>query len=365
MRRALLRAVAAFRILSLVYAAVLIAHDHGGYRRPGLGWIVLAGMALWTVLISAANERRDTDEVALLVLDLAIAAAAVLLTSAVAYRAAIDHGAPTLPAAWSAAAVMAVAIAGGPWWGGLAGAVVSAADVIERQAVTQHTFNGVVLLMFTGLVGGYIVRLGERAETTLARSTRREAAAAERERLAREIHDSTLQVLALVARRGSELGGEGAELGRLAAEQEVALRTLVSTEQVDGGSVDGVDLRRLIAPLAASSVTLALPGEPVELPPSVAQAIAGAVSEAVTNVARHGGPGAKTWILVEDDAGGVTVSIRDDGVGVDPARLDVARREGRLGVAQSIVGRIEAAGGTAELTSSAGRGTEVVIHVSR
>ena len=47
-----------------------------------------------------------------------------------------------------------------------------------------------------------------------------EAATRERERLARGIHDSVLQVLALVRRRGEELGGEAAELGRLAGEQE-------------------------------------------------------------------------------------------------------------------------------------------------
>ena len=53
------------------------------------------------------------------------------------------------------------------------------------------------------------------------------AAAAERARLARAVHDGVLQVLALVQRRGAELGGEAAELGRLAGEQEAALRTLI------------------------------------------------------------------------------------------------------------------------------------------
>ncbi len=55
-----------------------------------------------------------------------------------------------------------------------------------------------------------------------------EAATRERERLARDIHDGVLQVLAMVQRRASALGGEAAELGRMAGEQEVALRSLVS-----------------------------------------------------------------------------------------------------------------------------------------
>ena len=44
------------------------------------------------------------------------------------------------------------------------------------------------------------------------------------------VHDGVLQVLALVQRRGLELGGEVAELGRLAGEQEVALRALVQRD---------------------------------------------------------------------------------------------------------------------------------------
>ena len=52
------------------------------------------------------------------------------------------------------------------------------------------------------------------------RAERAAAAAAERARLARVVHDGVLQVLALVQRRGAELGGDAAELGRLAGEQE-------------------------------------------------------------------------------------------------------------------------------------------------
>jgi signal transduction histidine kinase len=55
-----------------------------------------------------------------------------------------------------------------------------------------------------------------------------EAASRERERPARSIHDSVLQVLVLAQRKGAETGGEAAEIGRLVGTQEAALRALMS-----------------------------------------------------------------------------------------------------------------------------------------
>ncbi len=61
---------------------------------------------------------------------------------------------------------------------------------------------------------GYIAKLTTRAEQTMQRATEIEAASRERERLARTIHDSVLQVLAMVQRRGAEIGGPAAEIGQ-------------------------------------------------------------------------------------------------------------------------------------------------------
>ena len=79
---------------------------------------------------------------------------------------------------------------------------------------------------------------------------------------------------------------------------------------------------------------------------------------ALDNVAHHAGPGARAYVLLEDLGDAVVVSVRDDGVGIAAGRLDEARRQGRLGVAQSIVGRIESLGGRALLDSDEGIGTE-------
>src|SRR5690606_26993293 len=96
------------------------------------------------------------------------------------------------------------------------------------------------------------------------------------------------------------------------------------------------------------------PGEPVRVGPWVAGEIAAAVATALANVESHAGLGAKAYVLLEDTGDELIVSVRDDGVGIAPGRLAEAEAEGRMGVSRSIVGRIAALGGSAELLGGAG-----------
>ena len=121
----------------------------------------------------------------------------------------------------------------------------------------------------------------------------------------------------------------------------------------------------LVGPLADARITVSCPATPVLLPAVTATALSGAVAAALDNVARHAGPDARAWVLVEDEERHVTVSVRDDGAGFSEGRLAVAAAEGRLGVSHSIVGRVREVGGTASLMSSPGLGTEVELRVSR
>lgn len=359
------RAVAIFRILTLAYAAVLISRYHHVYAHPDGGFAVLGVMTAWTVVTAAAYATPRGRNPWLICADVAVTALVVLSTRLVDTAGHIDAGAPTLPVTWVAAPVLASAIAGGPL-GGLAGAAVIAAAVIgERGAVTGSTFGSTVLLLIAGGVVGYFVRFGLRAEAALERAARHEAAVAERERIARDIHDSVLQVLALVSARGRDLGGEAAELARLAGEQESALRAVVSGAWVRPPAGGLLDLAGLLEPLGGSRVTVSCPAGAVLLADEAARALAAATGEALDNVRLHAGADARAWVLVEDDAAAVTVSIRDDGNGFAEGRLAEAEAAGRLGVAQSIVGRLRDVGGKACLTSSPGQGTEVELRVSR
>ena len=82
------------------------------------------------------------------------------------------------------------------------------------------------------------------------------------------------------------------------------------------------------------------------------------VEACLSNVRHHVGRDAEAWVLLEDLGDRWVVSVRDDGPGIAPGRLEDAAREGRLGVAQSIVGRMRDLGGTADLVSVPGQGAE-------
>lgn len=355
------RALAVFRSLGLLYALAVYLRRYDEYEHPVGGWVVLALMAGWTALTAVAYGRPHLRRWPLLAADLAVAMATVVTTRFLDDPARIEAGAQTLPVVWAATPVLAIAVRGG-WPAGVAAAGgLAVADVVHRGALTVPTANNIVLLLLAGAVVGYTMSLARRGELALARALAVQAAAAERERLSREIHDNVLQVLALVGRRGREAGGQAAELGRLAADQERALRALVSAPP---GTVDGeVDLRALLSSYATSSVTVSTPATPVVLAAARAHDVAAAVRAALANVAAHAGEAARAWVLLEEAGSEVVVSVRDDGRGFDRERLEQARAQGRLGVAASIQGRLRDLGGTATVESVPGGGTEVELRI--
>ncbi len=90
------------------------------------------------------------------------------------------------------------------------------------------------------------------------------------------------------------------------------------------------------------------------------RALVAACSEAVLNAAKHAGVDeVSVYVEVEDDQ--VNAFVRDSGAGFDPATVP----EDRRGIADSIVQRMESHGGSVEIRSRPGAGTEVHLHLSR
>lgn len=360
------RAIAVFRVAAWGYAVILLADNNATYPRPLIGWLVVSGMAVWTAVAAWAYAQPARRRWPLLLTDLAIAGVCQFASRWVIDRDALSLGAATLPMAWVAGPVLAWATWRGRRYGAVAALAMGAVDGINRGFTNQVTLNGTVLLLFAGVIIGYVARLAVAAEERLQQATEVEASNRERERLARTIHDSVLQVLALVARRGTELGGEAAELGRLAGEQGATLRALVGVAGDPTTSRAGVvDLRTLVGRHASGTVSVGFPATPVRLNALAAGELSAAVGAALDNVRAHAGPDARAWILVEDEEAAITVTVRDEGVGMPPSRLAEAEAAGRLGVAQSIRGRIRDLAGTVTITTAPGAGTEVEMRIPR
>ncbi|MFF4648969.1 MacS family sensor histidine kinase [Streptomyces sp. NPDC001380] len=372
------RAIAFFRLLTLAYAAFRYLAVHREYAHPLGGWLFMAVLAAWTLATARSFLSAERCAWPLLAADLGMAVTGIMLTRFLDAPARIALPEEvTLPTIWAAGPVLGFAAKGGWRTAALAAAVVGTADIAERGAVTTDNVHNIVLLLVAGCAIGWIVDLARASETALARALQLEAATRERERLARDIHDGVLQVLAMVQRRGAELGGEAAELGRRAGEQEAALRALVGGVPQQGGPAGPrgaapgpdpaapQDLRALLGRYAGARVTVSAPGTPVLLPGRTAAELAAAVGAALDNVRVHAGEGARAWILVEEEPDEVVVGVRDDGPGFPPGRLGDAEREGRLGVAQSIRGRLRDLGGSADVVSVPGQGAEVEMRVPR
>jgi signal transduction histidine kinase len=375
---ALWRAIAVFRFASLGYAALLLGViNRDWYSRPGWAWAAIAAMTAWTVFTTFGYAHRRRRTARLLGADLVITAGLLLSTFALQSPVAQQRGVMPVTATWVAGPVLAWAVRYGRRAGTAAALILGGCDYALRSEDIVVVLNGVVLLLLAGAVVGHLSQLAADLEAEREHADRVEAASRERERLARDIHDSVLQVLALVARRGAEAGGTAAEIGRLAGQQEAALRTLIGTAPVTEPAGAGAgtaelparagetDLRALLLPCGTEKVTVSGPAGAVLLGEDFAVEVTAAVRAALDNVRRHCGEQARAWVLVEDEPDVVTVTIRDDGPGIPAGRLAEAAVAGRLGVSHSICGRLRDLGGSAQVSSVPGEGTEVTLRIPR
>jgi signal transduction histidine kinase len=347
--------------------------DRADYSRPDWAWAVMAVMTAWTIGTTIAYARPDRRTRLLLSADLALTVGLLLSTAVLQYPQAPRHGVTPVTATWLAGPVLAWAVRYGRRAGTISALIMSGCDlVLVHGAALRVVLNGMVLLLLAGVVVGHLARLAAQVEAERQHAIEVEAASRERERLARHIHDSVLQVLALVQRRGAEAGGTAAELGRLAGQQEAALRALVGggmEASAAGGRAPGasgaVDLRAVLLPAQTDRVTVSVPAQAVPLEKAAADELASAMRAALDNVRRHCGERTRAWVLVEDEPGLVTVTIRDDGPGVPDGRLAEAAAAGRLGVSHSIRGRLRDLGGSATIRSVPGEGTQVELRLPR
>lgn len=194
--------------------------------------------------------------------------------------------------------------------------------------------------------------------TVRALATERRARIREQERaeLAAHLHDSVLHTLALIQRHVDD----PREVQRLARSQERELRTWLyrppTGEQQDFARA----LERIVAEVEDSqgvTIEIVVVGD-CPLDDRLAATLQ-AAREAMINAAKHAGT-ATFSVYAEIEAGKVTVFVRDRGKGFD---VDAVSHD-RLGVKESIIGRMERNGGKAFVRTSPGDGTEIRLEMT-
>ncbi|WP_308197887.1 MacS family sensor histidine kinase [Saccharopolyspora soli] len=354
-----------FRMVTFLWACFWVVLQFHDYRRPWLALVVIVLMGLWTVFTVWRYWTRAGRTNRMVLLDCVVVSVLFLSNEFILSDAQMLNNYPSVVTVWHPTMVTAAASQWGMFGGLSTGIIAAASNYLIRGYSDPAMSLDTLLLVGTGLVLGLASDTARKSTERLARALRAEAATAERERLARSIHDSVLQVLARVRRRGAELGGEAAELAKLAGEQEIALRALVATTAQET-TLDGeTDLAARLQVLRTGRIHVSIPGNPVRLPEPLSTDLFAVVQEALANFDKHAGSDAQAWVLLEELPEEVVLTARDDGPGIPDGRLAEAAAEGRLGVAKSIRGRVKSMGGTITLDTAPGEGTEWEIRVPR
>lgn len=217
-----------------------------------------------------------------------------------------------------------------------------------------------VLVGITLLAGPYLVRVTQ----DLSEERLMRIRAQERAEVAAHVHDSVLHTLTLIQRNADNAG----EVRRLARAQERDLRTWLY--KPEGTGKDEADEPDTVAEAVRRSAAEVEDkhGVPIEVVvvgdcplDERTSAQMQAAREAMVNAAKYGGDGGPVQVYAEVEGRTVFVSVRDRGPGFD---LDSIPAD-RMGVRESIIGRMERNGGTARLRSVPDGGTEVELEMER
>jgi signal transduction histidine kinase len=184
----------------------------------------------------------------------------------------------------------------------------------------------------------------------------------------RIIHDTVLNTLTGIGWGG---GDDVEETRARCGRSMTAVRQLLAEDDDPEGNPPAVGMAQRLEDRVEDVVTAANgtgldvtlttgPGDPPPadaVPAEVVDALAGAIGEVLANVRRHAGTTRADVTVSRDTWGGVRIEACDEGVGFDPERCP----PDRLGLRESVVGRVADVGGSATIRSAPGRGTTVVL----
>ena len=245
----------------------------------------------------------------------------------------------------------------------LVAAGVSGIFVLQGSAAHLGSVLQAALAVLVGialLAGPYLVRMTQ----DLSEERLMRIRAQERAEVAAHVHDSVLHTLTLIQRNAEN----ASEVRRLARAQERDLRNwLYRPEGTGKDEADEPDTLAEAVKRSAAEVE-DKHGVPIEvvvvgdcpLDDRIGAQMQ-AAREAMVNAAKYGGEGGAVQVFAEVEGRTVFVSVRDRGPGFD---LDSIPAD-RMGVRESIIGRMERNGGTARLRAVPDGGTEVELEMER
>ncbi|ESP97728.1 PspC domain-containing protein [Streptomyces sp. CHA1] len=245
----------------------------------------------------------------------------------------------------------------------LVGAGVSGMFVIQGSAEHLGAVLQASLAVLVGvalLAGPWLVRMAQ----DLGQERLMRIRAQERAEVAAHVHDSVLHTLTLIQRNADR----PAEVRRLARSQERELRNWLHRPQGSGRAAEDEPATLAEAVKRAAAEVEDKHGVPLEVVlvgdcplDEPLPALIQAAREAMVNAAKYGGEGGPVQVFAEVAGPELFVSVRDRGPGFD---LDAVPAD-RMGVRESIIGRMERHGGTARLRSAPDGGTEVELEMRR
>jgi len=327
------------------------------------GWWLaapLTGLCLWSAFFTWQVRRSGLTPTVVLADAAVISALALVQQHLVPAVLIKDNTSWMLPLACTSVYMLQIAVR--PRLALPGAAIVIIAYGLGAGDVTDGWLLVVETIVAAGLVA--VIRGGAwQADAVVAASleTERriraeEARRADEREQHRQLHDTVLSTLTMVAAGAFAEGSPG--LTAQAARDLRVLQELGGAPAVPSGPTPLTDLRPKLERAAASTDDLAvgLKLVPVTLPSPVADEVVACVGEALRNVERHAGTG-QAEVTVTGGSGWAVVKITDRGRGFDPDATPPSRR----GIRESITGRMQAAGGRAAIASRPGAGTTVTV----
>ncbi|HBX76065.1 MAG TPA: hypothetical protein DEG43_00325 [Acidimicrobiaceae bacterium] len=352
-----------FRWIAWAWMTVLALLSKDSMSR---GWLAVLVVLLTFGFSATAHRaaRLHSDRIVELPMIATEIAFAAFVTLAGAWVYPTSTGAQrsdSLGWAWPVASILAAGVAFGPKCGGAVGLLLSAARIAAAiingtpgdDLVGASTASSTLLFVLAGVIAGLVTDKLQTADRQLADAQARES-------VARTLHDGVLQTLAVFERRS-----EDPDLARMARATERDLREYLfgvgSTAELGGAVELGPALREAAAKIEdrfGCAVRVVLAPDLPTPHPSVIAALTGAAAEAMNNAGKHSHSTSITVYCEPIEEEGISCSIRDNGTGFDPS----STVEG-VGLTSSVRGRLSEVGGTVQIESAPGRGTEILLTI--